>query len=315
MKKRHIFYATVTAFTVWAAVTYPKIGHLSYDALQSIEAWQAGFSKKTQAVNGEFGTDTIVYYETEKPSADAETILLVHGYSADKDTWNRLAKHLSTHYHLIAPDIGGHGETGFADRKDYSPPMQAARMRALMQSKNIQQFHIAGSSLGGSISAHYALAYPQDLKSLALFNPYGVQSPSPSVAKQLLEDKGRNIFLMSSREEFDFFIEQAMEDVPFLPGMSRAALTERYIERRDTLAKLHSFHWQVHLIDHRLADIKTRTWILWGQQDEILDVSDAKVWDAGVPNSTLTVWDGVGHLPMLERPEETANHYLAFLKQ
>lgn len=315
MKKRHIFLAATASFAVWAGVTYPKIGHISYDLMQSSEVYLAGLSTKSATVTGSFGEESISYFENEKPSENAETILLIHGYSADKNNWNRLAKHLSDTYHLIIPDIGGHGDNAFVDGKDYSAPVQAERMHALMRSKGIKKAHIGGSSLGGFITAYYGLNYPDDVLSLALFNPYGVVAPSPSITKSKLVDEGKNVFQIHNREEMDYFLELAMEDPPFLPGMARSALTERYIERRDELTKLHKHHWENKLVDNRLGELKARTLIVWGQQDEILDVTAAAVWHKGIPNSELTVWEGVGHLPMLERPEETAQRYLMFLQQ
>ena len=49
-------------------------------------------------------------------------------------------------------------------------------------------------------------------------------------------------------------------------------------------------------------------------QDRLTDVSCTKVLEKGLPNSTTVVMDNCGHLPMVERPEEAASHYLSFLK-
>jgi len=47
----------------------------------------------------------------------------------------------------------------------------------------------------------------------------------------------------------------------------------------------------------------------------VLHVSGAKILEAVIPNAKATVMDAVGHLPMIEKPKETAEFYLSFLEQ
>jgi pimeloyl-ACP methyl ester carboxylesterase len=63
-----------------------------------------------------------------------------------------------------------------------------------------------------------------------------------------------------------------------------------------------------------LKDIRVPTLVLWGDTDRVLDVSAADVYARGLPDATLVVMKKCGHVPMLERPAETAEHYRAFLK-
>jgi abhydrolase domain-containing protein 6 len=47
----------------------------------------------------------------------------------------------------------------------------------------------------------------------------------------------------------------------------------------------------------------------------VLRVSRAKILEAVMPNAKVAVMDAVGHLPMIEKPKETAELYLSFLEQ
>jgi abhydrolase domain-containing protein 6 len=47
----------------------------------------------------------------------------------------------------------------------------------------------------------------------------------------------------------------------------------------------------------------------------VLHVSGAKILEAVMPNAKAAVMDAVGHLPMIEKPKETAELYLTFLEQ
>ena len=53
--------------------------------------------------------------------------------------------------------------------------------------------------------------------------------------------------------------------------------------------------------------------LLWGDQDQILDVSSIKVMQPLLKQPSVVIMQACGHLPMIERPEETAEHYQAFL--
>ncbi|MEK9713598.1 MAG: alpha/beta fold hydrolase [Thalassolituus sp.] len=61
--------------------------------------------------------------------ADGPVIMLVHGFSANKDTWLRFADYLPDNYHIIAPDLAGHGESEKAD--SYDLEAQADRLNPL----------------------------------------------------------------------------------------------------------------------------------------------------------------------------------------
>ena len=55
------------------------------------------------------------------------------------------------------------------------------------------------------------------------------------------------------------------------------------------------------------------TLIIWGSQDRVLHVSGAALLEAAMPNARVVVMKGVGHIPMIEKPKETAARILTFL--
>ena len=55
------------------------------------------------------------------------------------------------------------------------------------------------------------------------------------------------------------------------------------------------------------------TLIVWGDRDRVLDVSGAAVLAEVMEDARIDIMPGVGHLPMLESPEETAARYLEFI--
>ena len=54
------------------------------------------------------------------------------------------------------------------------------------------------------------------------------------------------------------------------------------------------------------------TLILWGAEDRILHVSGAKILESVMPKAKVVIMEGVGHVPMIEKPEESAKFFLDF---
>jgi len=293
--------------TIAIAVTYPALGHWIYHDGGQWEARLSGFHQEQIAA----GDVTFsVYRGGTQPGR--ETIVLLHGYSADKQVWVRFAKHLLDRYEVIVPDLAGHGDTGFVTGLDYSAPAQARRVAAMLDSLHIERAHIAGNSMGGFITAHFALAFPQRTLSAGLIDAAGVHSPEPSDMGRMLE-AGRNPFEVHSRAEFDEFYAMTMAQPPWLPGIVLASMAESYQQRRPELTEIFRGFYDRDWLDDRLAEITAPTLVLWGDQDRLIHVSSAQVWAAGLPKATLVIREGIGHMPSVEEPAESAAIYRDFL--
>lgn len=291
-------------------VVYPaKTGQWVYDNSMAAEAAIYGLSEQSIPI----GDMTLsVYRNSSNLGSDKPTLLMLHGYSAEKSVWLRFAKHFTDDFNIIIPDMAGHGKTGFDKSWDYSGPAQAARLVALLDRLQIQQAHIIGNSMGGFIAAHFARMYPERTITATLVDPAGVASPEPSVMGKMLA-KGENPFQVNSKEDFDKFYAMTMAKPPFVPDFVKVGVAERYQARKDELSAIfEDFHGK-DLLDNQLSTITSPVLIMWGAKDELIHVSSAKVWDAGLPNSEVKIWSDIGHMPMVEIPQESAAVYHDFL--
>lgn len=286
---------------------YGRVGHWLYANVTDLEASLYGFEQS--AVN--IGDMELALYRNNNPGKPV--IVMLHGYSADKDVWPRFAKHFVDDYQVIIPDMAGHGDTGFDPRWDYRMPAQAKRLAILLDNMNINKAHIIGNSMGGFLTATFAIIYPQRTLSATMIDPAGVMSPEPSDMINML-NKGHNPFLIHNRAEFDRFYAMTMAQPPFLPDMVLEAIADKYIERRAELEKIFAdFHASDYLEEH-LADLKVPAMLWWGDKDRLLHVSSVAVWKAGVPQLKTHIFNGIGHMPMVEVAPEAANRYRDFLQ-
>ena len=123
----------------------------------------AGLSEKSIQV----GQYTIVYLEGGR----GESVLLLHGFGADKDNWNLFSQYVTKKYHVIAPDLPGFGESSKIWSDWYDIGAQVKRVHEFVKEIGLNKFHLAGNSMGGLIAGVYAAMYPDEILTLGLLDP------------------------------------------------------------------------------------------------------------------------------------------------
>jgi magnesium chelatase accessory protein len=114
-----------------------------------------------------------------RPASRAPTALLLHGTGASSHSWRGLAKLLARKYHVIVPDLPGHGWTGRPLPVGLTLPGMAAALGSLLRKLGAEPALIIGHSAGAAIAARMCLdglVAPRALVSLngAWFPPGGV---------------------------------------------------------------------------------------------------------------------------------------------
>lgn len=98
----------------------------------------------------------------------AEPIVVVHGFSSTADAWANVGEVLAADYHVIAPDLRGHGESAWDPRERYADEQLAADVRVLVQQLALPPFTLIGHSMGGAVAFTYAATYPEDVMRLVI---------------------------------------------------------------------------------------------------------------------------------------------------
>ncbi len=273
--------------------------------LLSAERSRAGLKTKTAVVNN----DTIVYSE----GGEGETVLLIHGFGADKDNWLYFSKELTGRYHVIAPDLPGFGESTKNWNEHYDIDSQVKRLHSFVVKLGLKKFHIAGNSMGGLISGLYATSYPDEILSLGLLDSLGVKGREKSVFIMELE-KGNNPLVARNADEYDRLLEFVCTKQPFIPGPVKKYFVSQAVSNFEFHKKVFSEIVAFDSLEKSMDKIKTKTIIIWGDTDRIFPESSAVVLNKGIKDSKLVIIKKCGHLPMVEYPEETGKIYFDFLK-
>ena len=240
-----------------------------------------------------------------------EPLLLLHGFGADKDNFTRVARHLTPHYRVIIPDHVGFGESSHPPEADYSPQGQSTHLRALMQKLGVTELHLGGNSMGGHIAITYAAQFPAEVKSLWLLDAGGVWSAPGNYFAQQVRASGHNPLMARTEDEFALMFEYAMADPPFVPRPILDVKARERIRNFD-LEQIIFAQVSTDAVEERAATVTAPTLIVWGREDRPLNYAAGELLDRIMVNSQLIIMDGVGHMPMLERPAQAAADYLQF---
>jgi pimeloyl-ACP methyl ester carboxylesterase len=307
MKKALIYLVVFLAGLAGLVALFPeKAAEIAIGAERS----RGGLSHQTVVIG-----DESWHYLVGGPE-DAQAILLLHGFGGDKDNWTRFSRRLTEQYRVIVPDLPGFGESARHPDWDYSLPSQRERLYQFVQELGLEQFHLAGNSMGGHLSVLYAHQYPAQVRSIGLFNNGGVLPRNPSQFQLALEE-GKNPLIADSVDEFGDIIDFVTFKRPFIPWPLENVFAQRAIDNADFNRLIFKSLAGEHYVrlENLLPDIEHPVLILWGENDRVLDVSSIDVMRPLIPNVEVVIMKETGHLPMIERPAATAAHYLDFLEK
>jgi abhydrolase domain-containing protein 6 len=125
-----------------------KIKSNLFDMLMGVLRKSANFESNTVSLN----VGEVVYLDNKKGTYKSkETLILLHGLGADKDTWLQFARYLTRKYRIIIPDLPGHGQSVQDFSIEYSVEAQAQCVCELLETLGIKRVHIVGNSMGGQL--------------------------------------------------------------------------------------------------------------------------------------------------------------------
>ena len=270
--------------------------------------WLRGLKRRSVTVDN----FKIVYIEKGRGPA----IVLLHGLGASKDAFLAVAPRLAKHFRVLVPDLPGFGESDRPEHESYLVGDQIARVNGFIEQLGLDRVSIGGNSMGGLIAGAYASAYPDRIESVLLLAPAGVKSARPSRLMQSLEAGEPAAILARTVDDVRNLLKFTMHRPPYMPGFMLKAMADEQAERYSHHDRIMRGMFADKGLDEILhhAPVKAPTLIVWGQQDQALDVSGAGILHRLIENSQIVLMDEMGHLPQMEAPDRVVSDYVAFRK-
>jgi len=103
-------------------------------------------------------------------NAGAPPILLVHGGRDHCRSWDLIARALQPHFHVLAPDLRGHGDSGWTKGGSYSLTEYVYDLSRLVRHVGARQVAIIGHSMGGMVGLIYAATFPGEISALVVLD-------------------------------------------------------------------------------------------------------------------------------------------------
>ncbi len=264
----------------------------------------------TQIQSIHVGPSSIQYFKM----GEGSPIVVLHGLFAQKEQWTDFACVLAKNgFAVFAPDLPGYGQSLGFPIESYQLIKEVEYLHRFTQKLNLHSFNIAGNSMGGAIAAMFAYQYPKEIRSIAFIGaPMGVISWSPQLKEAI--NNGINPFIPINVEQFNLEMSLLFAKPPDMSNaIKEAAVTEYTKNNRHYQQVWNIVNLDIHVLE-TYPSSKKPTFITWGKEDGVFNISGKKRVDQKFPNHSSYDLKDVAHLVMLEKPKEIADLYLQFLR-
>jgi pimeloyl-ACP methyl ester carboxylesterase len=164
------------------------------------------------------------------------------------------------------------------------------------------QVHLVGHSLGGWTAAEIAVRNGSRLKSLSLLAPAGLRVKGVPSGDNFIwgpEEAVRNVY-------HDQSIADSILAMPISDEQADIMLTNRFAATK--------FGWEPRWfnpsLERWLHRIAIPTLVLWGKNDKLFPCAYAARWGERIPGSRVEIIPDCGHVPAMEKPNETAKEII-----
>ncbi|MFL6198713.1 MAG: alpha/beta fold hydrolase [Thermoanaerobaculia bacterium] len=253
-------------------------------------------------------------------AGSGEPVILLHGFGASTYSWRNVMPALAASFRVIAIDLNGFGYTQRPRAfESYTREGQADLVLRVMDGLGIRSAHLMGHSYGGGLSLFLASRHPERVRSLVL-----VDSSAPTYA----DDR------RSRAASLKPLLGLYLRSLVLRPGTVRRALLHSFYDDSLVTPELvHEYYERLRVegvVDAyygltaptrtpsepvELEKIRVPALIVWGAEDRLISAEAGRRAAARMPDSEFALMEGVGHVPMEEKPEELVRLVLPFLKR
>ena len=248
-----------------------------------------------------------------------EPLVLLHGLGESHIGWRPVLQPLAAEYDVIAIDLPGFGRSPAMPRT--VPPTAAnlaAAIEATLDDLGIEDYHVAGYSLGARVAIQ--LAESPRVRSLIAIAPDGLGTPVERLQVFVALAAGRGMAmtlapatsLLSMTPAGRSMVFAGSRSLPWqlAPADARQLLTD-YADSPgyETTNWASMFDMPTHL-----TTITAPTLLLQGTADPLISQQVAR-YHALIPGAHLVWLPGLNHVPISDDPAAVAHHMLTFLRR
>ena len=226
-------------------------------------------------------------------------LVLVHGAAEDGRVWQPQLAALADEFTVVAWDEPGAGRSSDVP-DDYTLADYAACLAALIKALALGPAHVAGLSWGGTVVQELYRHDPGLVATLVLVGTYAGWKGSLPPEEVRARVAGARTMLAAPAEQFD----------PTFPGLFAGDPPDEFavlLEQIAAAVRPASMRKQLLVMaeaDQRdlLPRVAVPTLLIWGERDARSPLRVARQFEQAIPDTTLVVIPGCGHVSNLEQP-------------
>ena len=253
-------------------------------------------------------------------------VMLLHGLGGTKTSFFDTAAALSRGgYRVHAIDFPGFGGSSKPATGPYSARWFAETVIGAMNELGIERAHIVGNSMGGRVAIEVGLRWPERVHGLGLLCPAVafIKRDFHPVVRLARPELGMLPHRFTRRMVAGQFWSMFGDPDAVDPAMADIAVDEFqriYSSAGARFAFLCSAR-NIYLdkpfgrggFYPRLADLDAPALFVWGTHDPLIPSAFRRHVGRWLPSAHQVVIDGCGHVPQVERPDETNAMLMRFL--
>lgn len=252
------------------------------------------------------------------------TLLLIHGMAGSSNTWREMIPRLSQHFHVIAPDLPGHGQSSL-EFDDYSLGSMASALRDLLVAKGVTRATIIGQSLGGGVALQFVYQYPEFCERIVLIDSGGL-GKEVSWILRLLAVPGAGFLVTGAAAPAVVNAGNSMRRFFLDRGIRAESVDESWAAFESLARPGHRrafFKTLRAVVDNKGQAVSAANrfhlagqlpvQVIWGDRDPIIPVSHGYATHEAIPGSRLAIVPGTGHYPHVEDPDTVERILVEFM--
>jgi pimeloyl-ACP methyl ester carboxylesterase len=248
-------------------------------------------------------------------------LILVHGLMGYSFSWRFTMPALGPHATVYAIDNLGAGLSPSPRDLDCTVRATAERILHFADLVGLCEFDLLGTSHGGAVAMMTAALTPGRVRRLILVAPVNPWSPRGRTLAPFLASPIGSMLFRCTVERWrvfdEFWLRRLFGDPAKIPPDSLAGY-------RIPVLQNHGFRYGSSIVKTWLTDLADlesvlpkirgyRTLLVWGTKDQAVSFASAEPLRRNFANARLIAFEGVGHLPYEECPEEFNRALIEFL--
>lgn len=260
-------------------------------------------------------------------NAAAPPLILIHGGLDHCRNWDAIARALQPHFHILAPDLRGHGDSDWAKGSSYSLADNLVDLSRLSAVAELKDAAIIGHSMGGMVAQAYAGTFPERVSRLAVLDGTFLSRTRPPPIDEQISRWIEQLERIGQQEPSTFkTIEEAAQR---LTGRNKRLTPEQALhlarhgvrQHADGLYRWKFDHYQRARAPYRLSSddyialwsrIDCPTLLMWGSESFLADPEAAGLL-AHFKRAEMHKIAGAGHWLHHDRLEEVLATLRRFL--